>query len=74
MFTLAGLKPDYKFVPTGYGPGALIDGDVDALAGYLTDEVLSYKAAKGELARPADLHRCRSARLYPANLHAPPRR
>jgi ABC-type nitrate/sulfonate/bicarbonate transport system substrate-binding protein len=49
MFTLAGLKPDYKFVPTGYGPGALIDGDVDALAGYLTDEVLSYKAAKGEL-------------------------
>jgi ABC-type nitrate/sulfonate/bicarbonate transport system substrate-binding protein len=49
MFKLAGLKPDYKFVPTGYGPGSLIDGQVDALAGYLTDEVLAYKAAKGVL-------------------------
>ncbi len=49
MFTLAGLKPDYKFVPTGYGPDALINGEVDVLAGYITDEVLSYKAAKGAL-------------------------
>jgi ABC-type nitrate/sulfonate/bicarbonate transport system substrate-binding protein len=49
MFTLAGLKPDYKFVPTGYGPDALINGDVDVLAGYITDEVLAYKAAKGVL-------------------------
>ena len=49
MFTLAGLKPDYKFVPTGYGPDALINGEVDVLAGYITDEVLSYKAAKGAM-------------------------
>jgi ABC-type nitrate/sulfonate/bicarbonate transport system substrate-binding protein len=49
MFKLAGLKPDYKFVPTGYGPAPLIDGDVDVLAAYVTDEVLSYKAAKGVL-------------------------
>jgi ABC-type nitrate/sulfonate/bicarbonate transport system substrate-binding protein len=49
MFKLAGIKPDYKFVPTGYGPDPLIKGDVDALAGFVTDEVLSYQAETGSL-------------------------
>jgi ABC-type nitrate/sulfonate/bicarbonate transport system substrate-binding protein len=49
MFKLAGLKPDYKFVPTGYGPDPLIKGDVDALAAFITDEVLSYKSETGSM-------------------------
>lgn len=47
MFTLAGLQPDYTFIPTGYGPDALINGDCDALAGFVTDEVLSYESETG---------------------------
>jgi ABC-type nitrate/sulfonate/bicarbonate transport system substrate-binding protein len=49
MFKLAGLEPDYTFIPTGYGPDPLIKGDVDALGGFLTDEVLSYKAQTGSM-------------------------
>ncbi|CAN5611911.1 hypothetical protein BH09ACT7_BH09ACT7_23610 [soil metagenome] len=49
MFKLAGLQPDYTFIPTGYGPDPLINGDVDALAGFLTDEVLTYKAQAGSM-------------------------
>jgi ABC-type nitrate/sulfonate/bicarbonate transport system substrate-binding protein len=49
MFKLAGLKPDYTFVPTGYGPGPLIKGQVDAQSGFITDEVLSYQAETGSM-------------------------
>jgi NitT/TauT family transport system substrate-binding protein len=49
MFELAGLEPDYTFIPTGYGPDPLIKGDVDVLSGFLTDEVLSYKAQTGAM-------------------------
>ncbi|AQT80324.1 hypothetical protein B1R94_15200 [Mycolicibacterium litorale] len=49
IFTLNGMTPDYKFIPTGYGPDALINGDCDVLAGFITDEVLAYKAAQGHM-------------------------
>lgn len=48
MFTLAGLEPDYTFVPVGYGPDALINGDCDVQAAFITDEVLAYETATGE--------------------------
>ncbi|MCU1453689.1 MAG: hypothetical protein JWN46_1835 [Acidimicrobiales bacterium] len=47
MFKIQGLKPDYTFVPTGYGPDALINGDCDVQSGFLTDEVLAYKRQTG---------------------------
>jgi NitT/TauT family transport system substrate-binding protein len=53
IFKLAGLKADYKFVPTGYGPDALINGDCDALVAFITDEVLSYETVTGK--KPAIL-------------------
>ncbi|WP_176562002.1 ABC transporter substrate-binding protein [Mycolicibacterium palauense] len=49
IFKLNGMDPNYTFVPTGYGPDALINGDCDVLAGFITDEVLSYKAAVGHM-------------------------
>jgi ABC-type nitrate/sulfonate/bicarbonate transport system substrate-binding protein len=48
IFKLAGLKPDYKYIPTGYGPDALINGDCDVLAGFVTDEALSYATVTGK--------------------------
>jgi NitT/TauT family transport system substrate-binding protein len=48
MFTLAGLEPDYTFVPVGYGPDALINGDCDVQGAFITDEVLAYEAATGK--------------------------
>lgn len=48
MFALNGLEPDYTFVPVGYGPDALINGDVDVMAGFVTDEVLAYEEATGD--------------------------
>lgn len=53
MFKLAGVAPDYTFIPTGYGPDALINGDCDALAGFVTDEVLTYEVQTGS--KPAIL-------------------
>jgi ABC-type nitrate/sulfonate/bicarbonate transport system substrate-binding protein len=47
MFRLNGLEPDYTFVPVGYGPDALINGDVDVMAGFITDEVLAYEEVTG---------------------------
>jgi ABC-type nitrate/sulfonate/bicarbonate transport system substrate-binding protein len=47
IFKLAGMKPDYKFIPTGYGPDVLIHGDCDVLAGFITDEALSYATETG---------------------------
>ncbi|SNQ45423.1 putative NMT1/THI5 like protein [Frankia canadensis] len=49
IFKLNGLEPDYKFIPTGYGPDSLLNGDVDVLAGFVTDEVLSYKKETGHM-------------------------
>lgn len=48
MFEIAGLKPDYTYVPTGYGPDAVINGDCDVQSVFITDEVLAYEAATGK--------------------------
>lgn len=47
MFAIAGLDPDYTFVPIGYGPDALINGDCDVQVGFVTDEVLAYEKTTG---------------------------
>jgi ABC-type nitrate/sulfonate/bicarbonate transport system substrate-binding protein len=47
MFKIAGLDPDYTFVPTGYGPDSLINGDCDVQSGFITDEVLAYGRQTG---------------------------
>ena len=47
MFRLNGLEPDYTFVPIGYGPDALINGDCDVQSGFMTDEALAYETATG---------------------------
>lgn len=48
MFSIAGLKPDYTYVPTGYGPDAVLNGDCDVQSVFITDEVLAYIAATGK--------------------------
>jgi NitT/TauT family transport system substrate-binding protein len=48
IFTLAGRTPDYTFVPVGYGPDALINGDCDVLSAFLTDEVIAYRTATAD--------------------------
>jgi ABC-type nitrate/sulfonate/bicarbonate transport system substrate-binding protein len=48
MFEIAGLEPDYTYVPTGYGPDAVINGDADVQSVFITDEVLAYIATTGE--------------------------
>jgi NitT/TauT family transport system substrate-binding protein len=48
VFKIAGLEPKYTFVPTGFGPDALINGDCDVQAGFITDEVLAYKRTTGK--------------------------
>jgi ABC-type nitrate/sulfonate/bicarbonate transport system substrate-binding protein len=48
IFKISGLpKGGYTFVPTGYGPSPLINGDCDAQAVFITDEALSYQATTG---------------------------
>lgn len=48
MFRLNGLEPDYTFIPVGYGPDALINGDCDVQSGFMTDEALAYETATGK--------------------------
>lgn len=48
MFAINGLEPDYTFVPTGYGPDALINGDCDVQSGFITDEAIAYEVATGD--------------------------
>jgi len=49
IFELNGLDPkDYTFVPSGFGPELVINGDVDVQSVFVTDEVLAYKRATGE--------------------------
>jgi ABC-type nitrate/sulfonate/bicarbonate transport system substrate-binding protein len=48
MFVLNGLDPDYTFVPVGFGPDSLINGDVDALAVFITDEAIAYEHETGD--------------------------
>ena len=49
ILSLNDLDPsDYTFVPAGYGPDLVINGDVDAQSVFITDEVLAYRDATGE--------------------------
>lgn len=38
MFTLNGLAPDYEFVPIGYDVQALVNGDVDGITAFITNQ------------------------------------
>lgn len=40
IFTVNGLKPDYTFVPIGFDPQPLIEGAVDAMFGFNTNQTL----------------------------------
>lgn len=49
ILSAAGADPtDYTFVPSGFGPDLVINGDVDAQSVFITDEVLAYREATGE--------------------------
>jgi ABC-type nitrate/sulfonate/bicarbonate transport system substrate-binding protein len=39
---------NYTFVPAGYGPDLVINGDVDAQGVFITDEVIAYRQETGE--------------------------
>jgi ABC-type nitrate/sulfonate/bicarbonate transport system substrate-binding protein len=38
MFRANGLEPDYEFVPMGFDPQPLADGEMDAIASYITNQ------------------------------------
>lgn len=38
MFRANGLEPDYEFVPMGFDPQPLADGEMDAIASYVTNQ------------------------------------
>lgn len=40
IFTLNGLEPDYEFVPIGYDVQALVNGDVDGITAFATNQGL----------------------------------
>lgn len=39
---------DYTFVPAGFGPDLVINGDVDTQGVFITDEVIAYREETGE--------------------------
>ena len=43
MFKLAGLEPDYENFPMSFDPQPLIDGDVDAITCYVTNQPIQLK-------------------------------
>lgn len=40
LFKVNGLEPDYEFVPMGFDPQPLVDGEMDAIASYVTNQPL----------------------------------
>jgi len=40
MFRANGLEPDFEFVPMGFDPQPLADGEMDAIASYVTNQPL----------------------------------
>jgi len=49
ILSLAGEDPtDYTFVPAGFGPDLVINGEVDAQSVFITDEVIAYRQQTGE--------------------------
>lgn len=41
LFAVNGLKPDYKFVPTSFDPGPLVQGQGDAYTAYITNQAVA---------------------------------
>jgi ABC-type nitrate/sulfonate/bicarbonate transport system substrate-binding protein len=49
ILSLAGEDPtNYTFVPAGFGPDLVINGEVDAQSVFITDEVIAYRQQTGE--------------------------
>lgn len=40
VFRVNGLEPDYEFIPMGFDPQPLADGEMDAIASYVTNQPL----------------------------------
>jgi ABC-type nitrate/sulfonate/bicarbonate transport system substrate-binding protein len=38
MFAANGLEPDYEFIPMSFDPQPLVDGEMDAIASYVTNQ------------------------------------
>lgn len=47
MFKLAGMKPDYNFIPVGFDIAPLVDGQGDVYTGYATNQALTLQSAYG---------------------------
>jgi ABC-type nitrate/sulfonate/bicarbonate transport system substrate-binding protein len=45
MFRANGLEPDYTFVPMGFDPQPLVDGEMDAIASYVTNQPIQLELA-----------------------------
>ena len=43
MFKANGLEPDYTFVPMGFDPQPLADGEMDAIASYVTNQPIQLR-------------------------------
>jgi ABC-type nitrate/sulfonate/bicarbonate transport system substrate-binding protein len=43
MFKANGLDPDYEFVPMGFDPQPLVDGEMDAIASYVTNQPIQLR-------------------------------
>jgi ABC-type nitrate/sulfonate/bicarbonate transport system substrate-binding protein len=43
MFRANGLEPDYEFVPMGFDPQPLADGEMDAIASYVTNQPIQLR-------------------------------
>ncbi len=45
MFKANGLEPDYTFVPMGFDPQPLVDGEMDAITSYVTNQPIQLRLA-----------------------------
>ena len=49
MFTVNGLEPDYEFVPMSFDPQPLVDGEMDVITAYVTNQPI--RAMQGQTSR-----------------------
>ena len=45
MFKINGLEPDYEFVPMGFDPQPLVDGEMDVITSYVTNQPIQLTLA-----------------------------
>jgi ABC-type nitrate/sulfonate/bicarbonate transport system substrate-binding protein len=43
MFKVNGMEPDYEFVPMGFDPQPLVEGEMDAIASYVTNQPIQLR-------------------------------